>query len=425
MTTVQEHDVDIQQSWQQSWQAVQTRDRRFDGRFVYAVKSTGVYCNPSCPSRRPQPEQVRFFTGPAEAQSAGFRACRRCLPDRLARESDRSALVQRACNYIDQAIRDQAAGDQAAGEESQAAGRESRESQAAGEESQVTGRESRESMESRKIRSGGLPTVSEICLAVGVTPSRLRRAFKAEAGLTPRQYAHARRLERFKGLVRNSNDVAAAMYDAGYGSASRLYENSGAHLGMSPGRYRKGGAGAVIFHAVSKCRLGWLLVGATERGVCSIKLGDDPSELSAELRREFPAALHQQDDGRLKACVDEILSYLDGSQRGLDLPLDVRATAFQWRVWQLLQSIPYGETRTYQGMSLDLGLGAKSARAVGRACASNPVSLIVPCHRARRKDGGLAGYRWGLPRKEALLALERRKALAGNQEESGGHDPVV
>ena len=382
MTTVQERDMDIQQSWQ----AVQTRDRRFDGRFVYAVKSTGVYCNPSCPSRRPQPEQVRFFTGPAEAQSAGFRACRRCLPDRLAGESDRSALVQRACNYIDQAIRDHAVG----------------------ETSQVAGRESME------IRSGGLPTVSGICLAVGVTPSRLRRAFKAEAGLTPRQYAHARRLERFKGLVRNSNDVAAAMYDAGYGSASRLYENSGAHLGMSPGRYRKGGAGAVIFHTVSKCRLGWLLVGATERGVCSTKLGDDPSELSAELRREFPAALHQQDDGRLKAWVDEILSYLDGSQRGLDLPLDVRATAFQWRVWQLLQSIPYGETRTYQDMSLELGLGAKAARAVGRACASNPVSLIVPCHRARRKDGGLAGYRWGLSRKEALLALERRTAPAGS-----------
>ena len=400
MTTVQEHDMDIQQSWQ----AVQTRDRRFDGRFVYAVKSTGVYCNPSCPSRRPRPEQVRFFTGPDEAQSAGFRACRRCLPDRPARESDRSALVQRACNYIDQAIRDQAVGE---------------ESQVAGGESQVTGRESME------IRSSGLPTISEICLAVGVTPSRLRRAFKAEAGLTPRQYAHARRLERFKGLVRSSNGVAAAMYDAGYGSASRLYENSGAHLGMSPGRYRTGGAGAVIFHTVSRCRLGWLLVGATERGVCSTKLGDDPSELSAELRREFPAALHQQDDGRLKAWVDEILSYLDGSQRGLDLPLDVRATAFQWRVWQLLQSIPYGETRTYQDMSLELGLGAKAARAVGRACASNPVSLIVPCHRAHRKDGGLAGYRWGLPRKEALLALERRTALAGNQEESGGHDPGV
>ncbi len=359
MTTLQQ---DTHQA--RLWQAVQERDRDYDERFVYAVHSTGVYCRPTCPSRRPRPEQVRFFSGPEEARQAGYRSCHRCLPDQPSRRSQQAELVRQACEYIHRHI------------------------EAGGE---------------------GLPSLGELSEAAGVSASRLQRVFKEETGLTPRQYAHGERMERFKGRVREGDDVSAAMFDAGFGSSSRLYEKAYGHLGMTPGKYKKGGAGMTINYIVTESALGHLLVSATQQGVCAVKLGDDPSELLDELRTEFPKAELQEGGEALGEWVDAVLQYLDGQRAGLDLPYDVRATAFQRRVWQLLQSIPYGETRTYQQMALELGLGGNSSRAVGRACASNPVALIVPCHRAVRKDGGLAGFRWGLHRKESLITMERRE----------------
>ena len=344
------------------WQAVQERDEGYDGRFVYAVRSTGVYCRPTCPSRRPGRDQVRFFTGPEDAEGAGYRACRRCLPHRPSRLSQQAELVRRACEYIRGRIEE---------------------------------------------HPDGLPSLARLSEAAGVSPSHLQRVFKKETGLTPRQYAHAVRLERFKALLREGSDMSGAMLDAGFGSPSRLYEGANGQLGMTPGKYKKGGAGMTVNYLVTESSLGYLLVAATGQGVCSVKLGDGPSELLEELRAELPKASLQEGSEALRDWVGAVLEYLDGRRVGLDLPFDVQATAFQRRVWQLLQSIPYGETRTYQQLALEMGLGGNSSRAVGRACASNPVSLIVPCHRAVRKDGGLTGYRWGLERKEALLIMER------------------
>ena len=353
---------------QQLWDAVLSRDASFDGRFVYAVRSTGIYCRPICPSRRPLQSQALFFTAPEEARRAGYRACRRCRPDMPDEDAE---LVRRACEYIDECI---------------------------GEHNTV-------------------PSLPELTGAVGVGASRLVRVFKRETGLSPAQYARGRRLGRFKAVVREGSNVADAMYDAGFGSPSRLYENAESQLGMTPASYRKGGAGAVIRYIVTESALGGLLVAGTASGVCAVKLGDDHDVLIAELADEFPAAEisrveftgHEPESSGLRCWTEAMLEYLDGSRLDIDLPLDVLATAFQWRVWRRLQSIPSGETRTYHQLAEELDKPTAS-RAVGRACATNPVAPIVPCHRAVRKDGGLAGYRWGLHRKEALLEMERRQA---------------
>ncbi len=359
--------IDIQQANPEClWQAVLDRDRGYDGRFVYVVRSTKVYCRPTCPSRRPRQGQVRFFDGPEDAEQAGYRACRRCLPDQPFRQSRNSELVRRVSGHI------------------------------------------RDHLERHP---DGLPTLARLSQAAAVSPSHLQRVFKRETGLTPRQYAHARRLERFKSLVRQGHGLSDAMFEAGFSASSRLYEGSKFHLGMTPGKYKNGGVGMMINYLVAESPLGYLLVGATEQGVCSVKLGDEPSALIEEFRAEFPKAVHQEGGEALEGWVGSVLAYLEGRLPGLDLPLDVKATAFQQRVWQLLQSIPYGETRTYQQLAQELGLDRNSSRAVGRACASNPVSLIVPCHRAVRKDGSLAGYRWGLERKEVLLAIEGQRIM--------------
>ena len=342
------------------WDAVQTRDSRADGRFVYAVRSTGIYCRPTCPSRRPAPHRVAFFAGPSEAEAAGFRACKRCLPDQ---DSPKIDLVRRVCDYIQ---------DRPEGPE----------------------------------QSGSAPTLAELGRAVGSSPWHLQRVFKEATGVTPRQYASAWRLDRFKAMIKNGQDISTALYEAGFGSPSRLYETSTEQLGMSPGAYKKGGIGVNIYHTLVSCPMGRLLVAATDQGVCSVKLGNSDPELEENLMAEFPSANHQRDGGRLAIWAAEILSYLDGEKTGLNLPLDIQATAFQQQVWQMLRTIPYGETRTYQQVAQALGKD-RSSRAVGSACAANPAALVIPCHRVLRTDGGLGGYSWGLERKQSLLDMER------------------
>ncbi|MDA1129425.1 MAG: bifunctional DNA-binding transcriptional regulator/O6-methylguanine-DNA methyltransferase Ada [Chloroflexi bacterium] len=347
---------------EEMWQAVQTRDSRADGRFVYAVRSTGIYCRPTCPSRRPSPNRVAFFPRAVDAETAGFRACKRCLPDQ---DSPNAGLVRRVCKYI-QEYSDQPGQPRSA------------------------------------------PTLSQLGRAVGSSPSHLQRVFKGATGVTPRQYAAAWRLDRFKAMIKEGQDISTALYDAGFGSPSRLYETSSEQIGMTPGIYRIGGTGMNIYHTVVACSMGRLLVAATDKGVCSVKLGSSDTELEENLVAEFPSANHAPDGGHLAIWAAEILSYLDGEKTGLDLPMDIQATAFQQQVWQMLRTIPYGETRTYQQVAQSLGKDS-SSRAVGTACGANPVALVIPCHRVLRKDGGLGGYRWGLERKQSLLDMEQAK----------------
>src|SRR5881296_3280405 len=338
------------------WHIVPARDRRFDGAFVYAVRSTGIYCRPSCPSKRPRREQVAFFPVPEAAERAGFRPCRRCRPGAAGSPDPRVGLVREACRLID------ARPDQAA-------------------------------------------SLAALGPRVGTTPHRLLRAFRAVLGLSPRQYRDERRLDRFKIQLKRRKQVSPALYEAGYGSTSRVYERAHAQLGMTPATYGRGGAGTRIAFAVVPCALGRLLVAATARGICRISLGDDADALERGLAAEFPAATIARDDDTLRHWVAEITAHLDGRQPTLELPLDVRATAFQRRVWEALRNIPYGSTRSYSEVARAVG-NAKATRAVARACAANPVAIVVPCHRVVREDGDLGGYRWGVQRKRAFLKQE-------------------
>ncbi|HJS43237.1 MAG TPA: bifunctional DNA-binding transcriptional regulator/O6-methylguanine-DNA methyltransferase Ada [Gemmatimonadales bacterium] len=329
------------------WQAVLARDRRYDGAFVYAVRSTGIYCRPSCASRRPRRSQVTFFAIPEIAERAGFRACRRCHPATANGTDPAVALVRDACRALD---------------------------------------------------AGRKPAV---------TPRRLARAFKRVLGITPREYASSRRIARFKQELKRRKHVSPALYEAGFGSSSRVYEHTHEQLGMTPAKYARGGAGIGIAYVTVPTSLGRLLVAASDRGVCRIALGDDAAALAADLLAEFPAARVVQDkSGTLHGWVTSILAYLDGREPHLDLPLDLRATAFQRRVWQELQRIPFGKTRTYADVARSIGRPT-ATRAVARACATNPVALVIPCHRVVRSDGELGGYRWGVERKGMLLERER------------------
>ncbi len=249
------------------------------------------------------------------------------------------------------------------------------------------------------------PTLAELARAAGLSPAHFQKLFKRTTGLSPRQYAESRRVARVKSLLRQGEPVTAALYEAGYGSARGLYETAHATLGMTPATYRKGGLGAAIAYACGRSSLGMVLVAATASGICFVALGQSQSGLAAELRAEFPAAEIRADDGRLGAWLEEVLHRLDGAPPALNLPLDLRATAFQWRVWRALSAIPRGETRSYAELADAIG-APRAQRAVGRACATNPVSVVVPCHRAVRGDGGFGGYRWGLARKKALLERE-------------------
>ena len=341
------------------WDAVMRRERTADGQFFYAVVTTGVFCRPSCPSRRPLRENVRFFATTIAAERAGFRACRRCRPKTIGTSPTHDA-IQRASRYLAEHADE---------------------------------------------------TVSLVTLArIGnVSASHLQRQFKQALGVSPREYQAACRADRFRRELRSGRDVSSAMYEAGYGSPSRVYESTPTGRGMQPATYRRGGAGAEVGYATVKCDLGWLLVAATEKGVCAVKLGDSEAMLETDLRREFPAA-HVFANPVLQAdwlrAVVERVNGVNQSARQFNLPLDVRGTAFQWRVWRALQAIPAGDTRSYSEVAASIGQPS-AVRAVARACAANPVCVVVPCHRVVGKHGAPTGYRWGLARKERLLKLEK------------------
>jgi AraC family transcriptional regulator of adaptative response/methylated-DNA-[protein]-cysteine methyltransferase len=338
------------------WKAVTDRDRTADGLFVYAVSSTGVYCRPSCPSRRPLRDRAVFFDTPADARGAGFRACKRCAPDGSVVDPwiDK---VRRATVYL--------------------------------------------------ANVDGHPSLARLAERLGGSPYHLQRNFKRIVGVTPREYAEACRLRAVKRRLRQGADVTGAMLDAGYGSSSRFYERAVPKLGMSPSTYRRGGTGLALRYAIIDSPLGRLLVAATDRGVCGVSMGASDADLVQALRNEYPGATISVDAGALSAWTTAILAHLDGRRPRLDLPLDIQATAFQWQVWQALSQIPYGETRTYGAIARTIGRPA-AVRAVARACAANPVAVAIPCHRVVPASGGTGGYRWGVARKKALLRREQR-----------------
>ena len=349
---------------QSRWQAVQGRDNAADGRFVYAVTSTGIYCRPTCASRRPLRRNVKFFDLPEAAEQEGFRACKRCRPTESISLDGNVQKVRAICRFID---------------------------------------------ETQEQGADGSPSLAAIAEKVGGSPHHLQRTFKRLMGVTPAQYGDARRLNRLKAGLKQGESVTNAMYDAGYGAASRLYERSNSQLGMTPASYAKGGKGARMGYAITDSPLGRLLVAATAQGVCFLSLGED-DHLIAELHREYPLAEIVADEIFLGEWLGEVVAYLKGAIPHPNLPLDVQGTAFQRRVWQELMQIPAGVTRTYSELAETISGKASARRAVARGCATNPVSLIIPCHRVIRGDGGLGGYRWGLERKRALIDGERKLA---------------
>jgi AraC family transcriptional regulator, regulatory protein of adaptative response / methylated-DNA-[protein]-cysteine methyltransferase len=339
------------------WKAVTERDAAWDGVFVYGVGSTGIYCRPTCPSRRPRPDLVRYFAMPEAAEREGFRACRRCHP----RSTDGPPAVQRV-------------------------------------------RRACAALAARGDRPVPLAVLARI---VGSNPHHLLRTFKQTLGITPREYADACRVGCLKAGLRAGAGVASAAYGAGYGSGSRVYENAAATLGMTPAAYARGGKGETVDYVTVASPLGRLLVAGTPRGICAVKIGDADAALERELRSEYPAATIARGDTRLAQWVQAIVDSLRPGAPDPRLPTDVRATAFQRRVWRELQRIPRGRTCTYAEVARRIGMPG-AARAVARACAANPVALLVPCHRVIRHDGEPGGYHWGAGRKRRLLEVERR-----------------
>lgn len=346
------------------WEAVSNRDRSFDGMFYVGVLTTGVYCKPSCPARHPLRKNVRFYATPKAAERDGLRACLRCRP--LESTGTKPARIHELCRYIEE-------------------------------------------------HASEPLTLDDLAEKAGLSRFHLQRTFKAVVGLSPKQYKDACRLDSLKGALKQSNDVAAAVYDAGFGSASRVYEHADARLGMTPNRYRQGGRGISMTHATVDSPLGLLLIAATDRGVCFVQFGDTRDSLLGALRKEYPEAelepMGDPPSAEFRKWMQALNRYLEHKQPSLDLPVDVRATAFQMRVWNYLQSIPGGEVRSYGEVAA--AIGAPSAtRAVARACATNPVALAIPCHRVIRGSGALGGYRWGLERKRELLEMEGGNAGA-------------
>jgi AraC family transcriptional regulator of adaptative response/methylated-DNA-[protein]-cysteine methyltransferase len=343
------------------WQAVLERDSAYDGKFVYGVRSTGIYCRPTCPSRRPRQDQVMFFDRPENAQKAGFRACKRCQPD--APLSPAADLAAQARRMIDAAV-----------DEGQPA-----------------------------------PKLKDLSELISISPYHLQRTFRSVMGISPRQYAAARRAIRLRAELRAGTPVTHSLYEAGYGSASRFYETTSQTLGMRPDEYRRGGAGMQITYTIVETPPqyeGCLLLAATPRGICSVQFGSNLVELEAALASEFPHAERIRDDAALREWASILCDHLAGTRTAIELPLDVQGTVFQQRVWAELRRIPYGQTRTYTQIAEAIQQPT-AARAVARACATNPAALVIPCHRVVRAGGELAGYRWGIQRKKALIEHEK------------------
>lgn len=347
-----------------AWNAVLTRNRAFDGVLFYAVQTTGIYCRPSCPSRKPKRSNVVFFSSPRDAETAGFRACYRCDPMSQAGTTTERRL-RRAVAFIDEHLAEQI-------------------------------------------------TLARLGKAVGLSPHHLQRAFKETYGVSPRVYQDTQRLEQMKSALRNGADVGRAIWAAGYGSSRGAYQSAANGLGMTPTRYRRGGRGLTIQHATATTRFGELIVGWTEQGVCAVLLRDSRESLTESLRAEFPHAVLKPDASPRARWIAPLVELLEGRTPRVGVPLDLQGTSFQLRVWRALQEIPLGEVRSYTQIAQAIG-APTSARAVARACASNRIAVLVPCHRAVRSDGSLSGYRWGENRKRDLLELEKeaRDATSG------------
>ncbi|WP_236601943.1 bifunctional DNA-binding transcriptional regulator/O6-methylguanine-DNA methyltransferase Ada [Ktedonobacter sp. SOSP1-52] len=344
---------------EQCWDAVTIRSARMDGAFVFAVRSTGVYCRPSCPARRPRRENVSFFRLPAEAVAAGFRPCLRCHPDQQQVPSPHAELVEQVRQYIENNI-------------------------------------------DAPLRLADLSTQFHM------SPYHLQRTFKQVTGLSPRQYAESLRLKQFKTRLQEGEPVTSALYNAGYQSSSSVYERTPMQLGMTPATYQRGGKGVHLAYTIADSPLGKVLIAATERGITAIRFGESRQALEAELEREYPHAERTYDAEHLRPWIEHLQRALAGRTIEIDIPLDVQATAFQWRVWRALQAIPAGQTRSYSEVAQAIGQPS-AVRAVAQACAANHIAVFIPCHRVVRNNGQLGGYRWGIERKQRLLALEQSK----------------
>lgn len=338
------------------WAAVERRDRAADGAFYYSVRSTGVYCRPSCAARLPRRENVRFHASCEEAERAGFRPCKRCRPNESPLVERQAASVAAACRAIE--------------------------------------------------RAETVPSLDALAKAAGMSRFHFHRVFKALTGVTPRAYADAHRARRVREELARGASVTEAIYGAGFNSNGRFYASAPAHLGMTPGAFREGGAGASIRFAIGACWLGSILVAATDRGVCAILLGEDAKALALDLRERFPNARLLEGERDFERWVAKVVGFVEEPARGLDLPLDIRGTAFQRRVWEMLRAIPPGETASYAQIAARLGK-PRAARAVAGACAANALAVAIPCHRVVAANGDLAGYRWGVARKRRLLERER------------------
>ena len=342
---------------QRRWQAVVDRDTSLDGAFVFGVSSTGIFCRPSCPAKRPRHENVSFYNDALQAEQAGYRACLRCRP-KAVDGNPQSALVRAMCRYIEQHIEDRL-------------------------------------------------TLSLLAKEFRRSSFHLQRTFKSVLGVSPKAYIDACRLRQVKQNLQAGLSVTTALYAAGYGSSSRLYERTASQLGMTPEKYRRGAVAAVVRYTIASSPLGRMLIAATEKGICAIQFAGSDQELQQGLMREFPFATRRRDDQALAESRANLTRLMEGREANPSLPLDIRATAFQRRVWEALQQIPRGETRSYSAVAKKIGM-PKATRAVARACATNPVAVAIPCHRVIREDGDMGGYRWGLERKEQLLALEKQ-----------------
>lgn len=339
------------------WQAVLARDASADGSFLYSVATTGVYCRPSCPARKPLRKNVRFYATCAEAEKTGFRPCKRCRPNADTPARRQAAMIEKVCRVIEAAET--------------------------------------------------APTLAELAREAGMSPYHFHRLFKATTGVTPKAYANAHRSERVRSQLKNGASITKVVYDAGYGSSARFYDTAGHALGMKPGQYRSGGRNLQIRYAVAPCSLGLVLAGATSKGLCAIFLGDDATSLQRDLRERFPNAALIEGDREFAKLLAKVAASIETPRKAASLPIDIIGTAFQQQVWAALRDIAPGETATYAQIARRIGK-PKAVRAVGTACGANPIAVAVPCHRVVGSDGKLTGYRWGLDRKRALLDRERK-----------------